>query len=157
MADALTELGIVEHKPIYFRYASRFLRYVLNYRSHLISHGVIAEYCESLAESCHKNRNRLDVPAFKGIFIQAVVDWTAATHRPTFVRFLHNQAASVVNNAIVRDGNRPGNCATPSTCQFAFIWARQLKHGPPPVPPTVASQESAIAALTAVLPKAKPR
>jgi hypothetical protein len=152
MADALTELGIAEHKPIYFRYASRFIRYVLNYRSHLISHGVVAEYCELLPGSCHENRNRLDVPSFKGIFIQAVSDWSAATHRKTFLRFLHNQAAAVVDNAIVTTGNRPGNCASPSSCQFAFIWARELKDGPPPVPPTVATQTSAIAALTAALP-----
>lgn len=156
MADALTELAIAEHKPIYFRYASRFLRYVLNYKSRLISHGVIAEYCESRPGACHENRNRLDLPAFKGVFIQAVADWSAATHRKTFLRFLHNQAAAVVNNAVVTSGNRRGDCASPRTCQFAFIWARGPTSGPPPVPPTVASQESAIAALTAVLPARKP-
>jgi hypothetical protein len=81
-----------------------------------------------------------------------VDDWSAATHRRTFRRFLHNQAAAIVNNAVVTKGNRPGDCASPSRCQFAFIWAHQVKHGPPPVPVTVASQESAIAALTAALP-----
>jgi hypothetical protein len=152
MADALTELGVADHRPNYLRYASRFIRYVLNYKSRLISHGVVAEYCESRADACHENRNRLDIPAFKGIFIQAVDDWTSATHRKTFRRFLHNPAAAIVNNAVVTDGNHPGDCSSPNTCQFAFIWARRLRHGPPPVPVTVASQTSAIAALTAALP-----
>jgi hypothetical protein len=157
MSDALTQMGVALHKPIYFRFASRFIRYVLNYKSGLIAHGILQEHCEALSSACRDNRNRLDIPAWKGIFIQAVDDWTRATHRRTFVRFLHNQAAAVVDNAVVTSANQPANCAAPTTCRFAFIWGRALDPGPPPVPVTVASQESAIDALTAVLPAKNPR
>ncbi len=152
MADALVQLGAAEHKPFYFRLASRFIRYVLNYKSGLIAHGILQEHCEGLADACRKHRNRLDIPAFKGIFIQAVADWSQATGRKTFVRFLENQAAAVVDNAVVAHGNQPGSCSTPSTCQFAFIWGKPLDAGPAPIPVTVASQESALDALTTVLP-----
>jgi hypothetical protein len=152
MSDALTQMGVATHQPIYFKQAARFIRYVLNYKSGLIGGGVLEEHCESLSGACHHMRNRLDIPAFKGIFIQAVADWSEATGRSSFQRFLHNQAASVVNNAIVTRENQPANCAAPDSCRFAFIWGRQLDSGPPPVPVTVASQESAIDALTAVLP-----
>ncbi|MGE5617492.1 MAG: glycoside hydrolase family 76 protein [Candidatus Woesearchaeota archaeon] len=152
MADALTQMGIATHQPIYFKQAGRFIRHVLNYKSGFVAHGVLQERCEALSGACRHNRNRLDIPAWKGIFIQAVADWRAATHRPYFLRFLRNQAAAVVDNAVVTSDNRPANCASPETCQFAFIWGRQLDPGPPPVPVTAASQESAIDALTAVLP-----
>jgi hypothetical protein len=152
MADALTQLGVALHQPFYFRLASRFIRYVLNYKSGLVTHGILQEHCESLSDACHGMRNRLDIPAFKGVFVQAVADWTEATGRRTFVRFLRRQATAVVHNSIVTRDYQPASCSTSSTCRFAFIWSRQLDPGPPPVPITVASQTSAIAALTAVLP-----
>jgi hypothetical protein len=156
MSDALTQMAIALHQPYYFRLARRFIRYVLNPKHGLISHGVLQEHCEALSGACHAMRNRLDIPAFKGIFVQAVADWTQATGKDTFVRFLHNQAAAVVDNAVVNRQDEPANCKVPSDCRFAFIWGRTLDPGPPPVPVAVASQESAIDALTAVLP-AKPR
>jgi hypothetical protein len=155
MSDALTQMGIATHEPIYFKQAARFIRYVLNYKSGLIAHGILQEHCESLSGACGHNRNRLDIPAFKGIFIKAVADWRAATRRPYFGRFLRNQAVAVVDNAVVNNDNRPANCAVPDSCRFAFLWGRQLDPGPPPVPVTGASQASALDALTAVLP-AKP-
>jgi glycosyl hydrolase family 76 len=153
MADALVQLGVADHRPFDFRLASRFIRYVLNYKSRLISHGILQEYCEAREGACHERKNRLDIPAFKGIFVQAVADWSQATHRRTFLRFLQNQAAAVVDNAVVTGGDQPGSCSRPSACEFAFIWGRPVDGRPPPIPVTVASQESAIAALTAVLPK----
>ncbi len=156
MSDALTQMGIATHQPIYFKQAARFIRYVLNYKSGLLAHGILQEHCVAVSGACRQMRNRLDIPAFKGIFIQAVVDWRAATRRPYFLRFLRNQAAAVVDNAVVAADNEPANCGAADSCRFAFIWGRQLDPGPPPVPVTVASQESAIDALTAVLP-AKPR
>jgi hypothetical protein len=152
MADALTQLGVALHQPFYFRLASRFIRYVLNYKSGLVAHGVLQEHCEGLRDSCHKQRNRLDIPAFKGIFIQAVADWTEATGRATFRRFLRNQAAAVVDNAVLAGESQRGNCSTPNTCRFAFSWGRALDGRPSPVLITAASQESAIDALTAALP-----
>jgi hypothetical protein len=152
MADALTQMGVATHQEIYFRQAARFIRYVLNYKSGLIANGILQEHCESLRGACHRMRNRLDFPAFKGIFIQAVADWRAATRRPYFGRFLRNQAAAVVDNAIVTATNQPASCAVPDSCRFAFDWGRQLDPGPPPVPVTAAAQESAIDALTAALP-----
>jgi Glycosyl hydrolase family 76 len=156
MSDALTQMGIALHYPFYFRLASRFIRYVLNYKSGLISHGVLQEHCESLSGACREMKNRLDIPAFKGVFIQAVSDWSAATGKNTFARFLHNQAAAVVDNAVVDAQNQAADCSTAPNCRFAFIWGPPLDLGQPPVPVTVASQESAIDALTAVLP-AEPR
>jgi Glycosyl hydrolase family 76 len=156
MADALVQMGVAFHQPFDFRLASRFIKYVLNYKSGLTSHGILEEHCESLSGACRAMRNRLDIPAFKGVFIQAVDDWTAATGRTTFLRFLHNQAAAVVDNAVVAHGDVPASCTSAPTCQFAFIWGRQLEPGPPPVPVTVASQESALDALTAVLPVKQP-
>lgn len=152
MADALVQMGIAFHQPYDFRLARRFIKRVLRHKSRLISHGILQEHCEALSGACRAMRNRLDIPAFKGIFIQAVDDWTAATGRTTFLRFLHDQAAAVVDNAIVAHGDQPANCTSDAACQFAFIWGRQLDPGPPPVPVTVASQESALDALTAVLP-----
>ena len=152
MADALTQLGVALHQPFYFRLASRFIRYVLNYKSGLMTRGVLQERCESLSTACHDRRNRLDIPAFKGIFIQAVADWTAATRKRTFMRFLSNQAAAVVDNAIIDRDNQLASCSTVTSCRFAFIWNRPLDGNPPPVPVTVASQESALDALTAVVP-----
>lgn len=156
MADALTQMGVATHQPIYFRQAARFIHHILNYKSGFLAHGILRERCEGLSGECRDNRNRLDIPAWKGIFIQAVADWRAATHRPYFFRFLRNQAAAVVDNAVLTVDNRSGDCATPATCQFGFIWGRRLNGARPPVPNTAASQESAIDALTAVLP-AKPR
>lgn len=152
MADALVQVGVATHEYKYFRQAARFIHYVLNYKSGLIAHGILQEHCESLSGACHRMRNRLDIPAFKGIFIQAVADWRAATHRPYFLRFLRNQAAAVVDNAIVNPANQLASCAAPDSCRFAFDWARQLDPGPPPVPVTAAAQQSGIDALTAVLP-----
>jgi hypothetical protein len=156
MSDALTEMGIATHQPIYFKQAARFIRHVLNYKSGFVTHGILQERCEALTGACRYNRNRLDIPAWKGIFIEAVADWRAATRRPYFFRFLHNQAAAVVDNAVVTGENQPAHCGAPNSCRFAFIWGREPDPGPPPIPVTVASQESALAALTAVLP-AKPR
>lgn len=156
MADALTQMGVTLHQRAYFRQAARFIRHVLLPRNGLISHGILQEHCEEQSGACHETRNRLDLPAFKGIFIQAVADWSAATGRSTFRRFLRNQALAVVDNAVVDRDGRPATCSGPSACHFAFIWGRQLDPGPPSVPVTAASQESAIDALTAVLP-AKPR
>jgi hypothetical protein len=116
----------------------------------------LQERCEALTGACRHNRNRLDIPAWKGIFIQAVVDWRTATGRPYFGRFLQNQAAAVVDNAVVTGDNQHASCDVPDSCRFAFIWKRQADPGSPPVPVTAASQESAIDALTAVLP-ARPR
>jgi hypothetical protein len=98
-------------------------------------------------------RNRLDIPAFKGIFVQAVADWTQATGKHTFLKFLHNQAAAVLDHAIVNRSDQPATCASVTGCRFSFIWSRQLGPGPIPIPITPASQESAIDALTAVLPE----
>ncbi|MBV8430244.1 MAG: hypothetical protein JO244_03725 [Solirubrobacterales bacterium] len=153
MADALTQYGVATHQPYYFRLASRFIRYVLNRRSGLISHGVLQEHCESVSGACHAMRNRLDIPAFKGIFVQAVADWTQATGKHTFLKFLHNQAAAVLDNAIVNRGDQPASCGAATSCRFVFIWSRQLGPGPVPIPVTAASQESAIDALTAALPE----
>jgi len=154
MADALTQLGIAWHKPAYFAKAATFLEFTLSRRSGLMTHGILQERCESRPGNCHGMPNRLDIPAFKGIFINAVSDWSLATGSKKYLGFLRDQAAAVVDNA-VRDGDQPGDCSTPAACRFAFNWHDPSPQAESAVPMTVASQESGIDALTAVLPEAK--
>jgi Glycosyl hydrolase family 76 len=152
MADALTQLGIAFRRPGYFAKAANFLDFTLSRRSGLMRQGILQERCESRPGACHGMPNRLDIPAFKGIFINAVSDWSLATGSKKYLGFLRDQAAAVVDNA-VRDGDQPGDCSTPAACRFSFNWNDDVSpQAKSAVPMTVASQESAIDALTAVLP-----
>jgi hypothetical protein len=153
MADALVQLGIAIHNRSYYTYAARFFRYTISRESELSSaHGILQERCEAISGKCARLGYRLDLPAYKGLFVNAVVDWSAATGSKVFHRFLLAQAVAVLNNTIHGAGDEPGRCATPQTCQFAFSWTHRATN---PIQPgvTLGGQESAIDALTAVLPK----
>jgi hypothetical protein len=150
MADALVQLGTALNNPYYYKVAARFLRYVLNPAHAFVVHGVLQEHCEAQA-LCTHNFNRYDITAFKGIFIQAVSDWTAARGSREFVPFLRAQASAVVRNAI-RGPTRRGVCPSAHSCQFAFSWAQPLSQTPSEERlVTVGTQESALAALAAVV------
>ena len=96
--------------------------------------------------------NRYDITAFKGIFVQAVADWTAATGSHEFEPFLRAQARAVVRNA-TRGPTHHGVCPSAHSCQFGFSWARPFRTTPASEQlATVGTQESALAALIAVLP-----
>jgi glycosyl hydrolase family 76 len=151
MADALVQLGNALHDRSYYTYAANFLRYPLTPRSRLITHGVLQERCERLPSRCGQLGFRLDLPAYKGILVNAVVDWSNATGSSVFRPFLLAQARAVVNNTIRGERDEPARCATPQTCQFAFSWAGRAE--PPSLGVTLGGQESGIDALTAMLPQ----
>jgi hypothetical protein len=152
MAEALVQLGRAIHDRSYYTYAARFFRYTLSRKSRLNVHGILQERCEAISDRCARLGYRLDLPAFKGLFVNAVADWSAATGSKVFHRFLLAQAVAVVNDTVRGAGEEPGRCATPQTCQFAFSWTHPATH---PIQPgvTLGGQESAIDALTAVLPQ----
>jgi hypothetical protein len=152
MADALVQMGIAIHDRSYYAYAERFFRYTLSPESRLSVHGILEERCEAIPGRCARLGYRLDLPAYKGVFVNAVSDWSAATGSHVFHRFLLAQSIAVVDNTIRGAGDQPGRCATPQTCQFAFSWTHSATQ---PFHPgvTLGGQESAIDALTAVLPK----
>ena len=153
MAEALIQLGNALHDRSYYAYAFNFLRYALKPHNGLISRGVLQERCERFADQCNHLGFHLDLPAYKGVFVSAVSDWSAATHSSLFRPFLLTQAIAVVNGTIRGPKGQPGNCATPQTCQFAFSWVGRPE--PPSLGVTLGGQESALDALIAVLPQAR--
>jgi hypothetical protein len=151
VADGLVQLGNALNDPSYYRTAARFLRYVLRPSNGFVVNGVLQEHCEAV-NLCTHNLNRFDITAFKGIFVQAVSDWTVATGSKEFEPFLRSQAQAVVRNAI-RGPTRNGLCPSAHSCQFGFSWARPFGQTPDPERlATVGTQESALAVLIAVLP-----
>lgn len=151
VADALVQLGSALNDPSYYRTAARFLRYVLRPSNRFVINGVLQEHCEA-TDLCIHNLNRYDITAFKGIFVQSVSDWGTATGSSEFQPFLRAQAQAVVRNAI-RGPTRNGLCPSSHSCQFGFSWARPFVRTPAPEQlATVGTQESALAALIAVLP-----
>jgi hypothetical protein len=152
MAEALTQMGNALGDPSYYGRAAAFLNYTLSPASGLTNNGILQEHCEATAGSCSRVRFRLDLPAYKGVFINAVADWAAATGSHDYDAFLGAQAAAVVQNAIRGTHNAVAHCATPHTCQFSFHWTGEPD--PAPLGITLGGQESALDALTAVLPQA---
>jgi hypothetical protein len=151
MADALVELGNALHDPSYYDYAANFLRFTVIPSHGLIAHGVLQERCEPFPGQCAHLGFRLDLPAYKGVFVNAVSDWSKATGSRAFQPFLLTEAVAVLNNTIRGGNGEPGRCATPQTCQFAFSWTGRPQ--PPSLGVTLGGQESALDALTAVLPR----
>jgi hypothetical protein len=151
VADALVQMGTALNNPSYYRMAERFLRYVLYPGHGFLSDGVLLEHCEAVRE-CNGTPNRYDITAFKGIFVQAVADWSAATGSRQFLPFLRRQGGAVIHRALV-SGQRDGRCTSAHSCQFAFSWI--LPFGRTPGPErvvTVGTQESALVALIALAP-----
>lgn len=149
VAEALIQLGLAMHQPVYYQDARRFLDYAINPAAGLIRHGVLREHCEDVQGNCNKSSSRLDYPAYKGILVNAIADYDTVTGTNTYGAFLHRQATAVVTHALLGGGR--GRCRTPGNCFFGFYWA------PPPrlvswaVGVTVGGQESGIDALTSVL------
>jgi hypothetical protein len=110
---------------------------------------VLQEYCESRKAMCHSLR-QFDVSSFKGIFVQAVADYDLATGTETYHPWLQIQAAAILHRA-VSNGAYPSHCRTPHGCQCGFYWARSVAATKAPVPISLASQTSALQALTANL------
>jgi hypothetical protein len=147
VAEALTQLGNADHDPLYYRHAGNFIRYTLSPRSRLVEHGVLREHCELRAGGCQAMPAPLDIPAYKGIFMDAVSDWLAATGSTRYYGFLGEQADSLLTVDA-----RPGYCQAdvPAGCRFAYEWVTGRGGGMASWV-TVGSQESAIEALTAAI------
>ena len=101
---------------------------------------------------CENLRNPLNLGAYKGIFVQAVSDWSAASGSSLYDGFLDRQASAILTNSVSDGAHHFGDCGTPHACQFGFHWALPLVALPSRIDVTVATQASALDALTAVLP-----
>ena len=155
VAEALVQLGNALRDPSYYAYAFNFLRYTLSPQSELSFHGVLEERCERFSGQCSHLGFHLDLPAYKGIFVNAVSDWSTATRSSVFGPFLRTQAVAVLNDTIRGPQGQPARCATPQTCQFAFSWIGRSE--PPSLGVTLGGQQSALDALIAVLPQVSRR
>jgi Glycosyl hydrolase family 76 len=151
VAEALVQTGLALGDPGYADQASAFLTWAVGPDSGLTANGILQERCEAIPGRCAQQRFRRDLPAYKGLLVDALSDWESATRRSDFDAFLRAQAAAVLANAIRGPGNRPGHCANPRGCQFAFSWTG--RPDPAPIGVTLGGQESALDALVAVLPK----
>jgi hypothetical protein len=151
MADALVRLGTALHQRYYYREARNFLWYTLWPGSRLTTSGVLREHCELAAGACGHLHFHLDLGAYKGIFVNAVADYMAATHTHAYVNFLRRQAWAVLTQAALasRHGEKP--CGTVAGCQFGFHWIPVVDADPNTLGGSVGAQESAIDALTVVL------
>jgi hypothetical protein len=158
-AEALVQMGNASHQPSYDGQAERFLSFIANGQSSGMDTpaGVLQEQCESLPSECAPagqprsslagtpQETFLDQLVYKGIVAEALGDYVQATGDPRYTAYLRNQATAIVYNAISRGHGRPANCASPSSCQFAFRWGWPLSATDPV---TAATQMSALAALT---------
>ena len=151
VAEALTQAGASLNNPAYYGQAEVFLNYTISPVSGLTANGILQEHCEATTGACSNVQYPLDLAAYKGLFINAVSDWAATTGNSTFNGFLRAQASAVVQNAIRGPRNDMTRCGTPRTCQFSFHWTGE--RDPSPLGITLGGQESALDALTAVLPR----
>ncbi|MBV9413492.1 MAG: hypothetical protein JO363_00790, partial [Solirubrobacterales bacterium] len=149
VADAYVQMGAALHDKSYFAYARRFLDYTMWAASGMSRGHVLQEYCESRPARCHGLR-QFDVSSFKGIFVQAAADYDLATDSELYRPWLETQAAAILGRA-VSDGARHTSCANPHSCEFGLYWSRYVAPGSAPVPVSLASQTSALQALTAAL------
>jgi hypothetical protein len=150
VADALIQMGVALHDSDYFPLARTFLDYTMSRISGLSSHGVLQEYCESRRHMCHSLR-QFDVSSFKGIFVQAVADYDLATHTHTYRPWLQTQASAILARAVSDGGANRERCATPHDCEFGLYWSRNIRPAVAPVPVSLATQTSALEALTGAL------
>ena len=147
VADALVELGRALGDSSYFNEAALFLQYAIDPTSPFVFGGVLQDRCEVVSANCSANPLQHDIAAFKGLFIQAMSDWAAATFSAQFNGFLQAQATAALNNAVLGAGPGSAPCVSPHGCQFGMSWARPMS----PMLVTEGTQESALSAVTAVL------
>lgn len=153
VAEALIQLGLAMHQPIYYKDARRFLDYGIGPQAGLVRHGILREHCEDVQYNCARSGSRYDYPAYKGLLTNALADYDTVTHTKTYAGFLHRQATAVIQHALI--GGASGKCRTAANCFFGFYWSP-----PPQVTPwhgirlgiTLGGQESGIDALTSALP-----
>jgi len=149
VSDAYIQMGAALHDKSYFAYARRFLAYTMWAASGMSRGHVLQEYCELRSSMCHGLR-QFDVSSFKGIFVQAAADYDIATGTQRYRPWLDTQAAAILGRA-VSDGKHRASCANPHSCEFGLYWSRSVPPASAPVPVSLASQTSALQALTAAL------
>lgn len=150
MAAALTQMGAALHERSYFAQARRFLAYTMNPRHGMLHAGVVQEFCESMRSQCVSIED-FNVSVFKGMFVQAVADYELATGDTGYRRFLRRQAVAIIHHSASDATGVRTSCQTARDCQFGFYWARAIDPGRAGVPVTVATQISALRALTAAI------
>ncbi len=165
MAEALVQMGNALHQPSYYSQAEPFLRFVTTRRLSNMDtpKGILQEPCEAEKSRClaryqpssslagTPGESFLDQLVYKGVVGQALDDYVWATGSPHYKAYLRRQATAIINNAITDGQGRPGDCHSPTSCQFAFYWGSPLSPSRP-IEATAATQMSALAMLTGVVP-----
>jgi hypothetical protein len=146
VADALVQVGALTHDPTYTEQAAAFINRVLAPGNGMLANGVLQEQCEAQSGQCLGHSYNIMV--YKGLFDDAVKDWTQATHSTTYDSFLNAQAQAVISNAT---GNPADHCATATTCQLSLYWARRVPVNHEPLVTTAGSQASGLSALVNAL------
>jgi hypothetical protein len=128
VADALVALGSALNDDTYYRQANAFLTFALSAKSKMVNQrsGILQEACERFRDGCTGNPHYLDLLSWKGILMQALHDYSAATGSTDYDDFIRRQAQAIVTNAIRQPDGQPGRCDGPETCQFVFYWGWPL-------------------------------
>ena len=150
MADALVQVGTAESDPSYYHQAAVFIDHVLDPSARMLARGVLQEQCESRVGLCAGHSYNITV--YKGLFVDAVSDWAAATSATTFDRFLRAQADAVIADSASNGRVQPTSCRTPHSCQIGLYWSRRVDPLKAPIPITTGTQIAGLTALTAALP-----
>ena len=150
VADAFIQMGAALHDNFYFARARTLLDYTIAPASGVSRDGVLQENCETRPRMCHGLR-QFDVSSFKGIFVQAVADYDLATHTHMYRPWLQAQADAILTRAVSDGDARRTSCATPHDCQFGLYWSQDVAPASAPVPVSLATQTSALQALTGAL------
>lgn len=151
MADALVQLGLATGNRIDFVQARRFIDYVFKPNSNSIYHGVLQQQCEAQARRCLNLTMTVDdSTVYKGLFVEAVADWEAATGSHVYDAFLRRQGDAVIDYA-ASDGTHLAKCQTPHECQLGLYWARPIPPDATTLGVTPGTQFSGLEALTDAL------
>jgi hypothetical protein len=107
---------------------------------------VLQEPCEARRGLCSRGPRALDSSVYKGLFVNAVADWSAATGSLLYDAFLVDQARAVLANA-ASDGRALTGCQTPADCQLGYYWSRRISPALAPMPVNAGTQFSGLSAL----------
>jgi hypothetical protein len=146
MAEALVRMGQASGYRGYYSEAAAFIDRVLSRRAQMVSGGVLQEPCEARRGLCAVGDRALDSSVYKGLFLNAMADWSVATGATTYDRFLIDQARAVLSNA-ASDGRTLSSCQTPHDCQIGFYWSRRVNPTVAPMPVSAGTQASGLSAL----------
>lgn len=151
VADALVQLGAATGNSSYLSRARTFLDYTISPQSGMTSPaGVLQEACETRADRC-QGPGAFNSASFKGIFVQAASDYDEETGTAAYRGYLQAQAAAILQHSISNGQGSPAGCESPGDCQFGFYWSAAVDPASAPVGVSLASQTSALDALTAAL------